>query len=160
MSIQSNINQMISLAGLLASQSPALRAKSEQRAAMRNLAKQEDIVKKQIDIAQPGDKERYGEELLNIKEKQFETMPTEETYSELIKMRPGQSTTIEESPEDIAQEQIDIETKQKAVQEYKDSFKKADNELAEEQKIRRETRKRILEGTPSAYIMRGDEWQQ
>lgn len=160
MAIQANINQMLSLAGLLATQSPTLRAKAETRAKMANLAKQEKAVRTQIDVAEDiTDKETYYEDLVDIKKQQFETKPTEETYSELKDIQPKRLMTFEADPEEIAQEIYEEETRVNEIKENVDRFRRADENLKTQQEARRETRKRILEGTPSEYLMRGaDIW--
>lgn len=152
--IQANVNQMISLAGLLASQNPELRAKSEQRAKMAGLAKQEKVARTQIEAAEGADKEAYYEDLVDIKRQQFETKPTAETYGEYKDIQPKRLGTTEADPEEIAMEIYEEEQKEAEVKSYLDQFRKADQHLADTLAAKTETRKRILQGTPSEYLLR------
>jgi hypothetical protein len=87
MSIQANVNQMLSLGALLASHNPALKAKAEARAKEAELAKQAEGYEKELQIAK---QHRQGKSeigisarknLLKTRQKQFSMNPSEETYA-------------------------------------------------------------------------------
>lgn len=154
--IQSSINQMISLTGLLASQVPAFKAGAEKRAEISRLGKKEQAITKAIETAaDTKDKEAYAEELTKVKKQQFEVNPTEESYKAYYDTMPHQFAVIEAEPYEIAQELYETEQKEAEVESYLQQFRKADTHRAEAQAAKMETRRRILEGTPSEYLMRG-----
>lgn len=150
--IQSSINQMISLAGLLASQNPALQAASAKKTEIKQLKKKEEAVRSQIEnIENIAEKEPYGKELTEIKKQQFEVDPSSETYKAWKETEPKRLLEAEEDPEEIAKERFESEQKEKEIQDYLDWFRTADQSAAREQEKRREIRRRILEGTPYQF---------
>ena len=96
MSIQSNINQALSVAGVLATMNPAIQARAEKRSALRELdaasetiykesqAAAQSIVKSQADpeVMQKafGDIASYQEKGVDVAKKRFELDPSLENY--------------------------------------------------------------------------------
>ena len=156
MSVQSNINQMLSLAGLLASQSPALKAGAERRVLRKDLerkAEARSVEREVLSKTVPPTQERselltnVQSELADIKKAQFELDPSAESFESYYKTKKGA---------DLLKKVTDPNYKPPS--EIRREL--ADQRMAEAQAAKKETRTRILEGTPSAYIMRGDEWLQ
>ena len=89
MSIQSNINQMLSIGAMLASRNPALKAKAEARAREAQLAKESAGLEKQMEIEKKHHQGRSQigiqtkKDYANVKREQYERNPTEETYKAL-----------------------------------------------------------------------------
>lgn len=149
--IQANINQMISLAGLLASQSPALRAGAERRALQRDLERKEEaraVEREVLSKTVPPTQERselltnVQSELADIKKQQFELDPSAESYESYYKTKKGA---------DLLKKVTD--PNYKTPSEIRTEL--ADKHRSEAQAAKMETRRRILEGTPSEYLMRG-----
>lgn len=151
MSIQSNINQGLSIASLLISQNPQVQAAAKKRTDIRNLSQQEESINKAIestgsDIAA---KEPYGEALSDIKKKQFELSPSEETFKAYKETTPSRVLTVEASPEEIAQERFEAEQKEAEVNQYLEMYRsaetKAQENLAVKQNEKRNTRRNFLD---------------
>lgn len=89
MSIQSNINQMLSIGAMLASRNPALKARAEAREQEAQLSKESAGLEKQMEIEKKHHQGRSKigvktkKEYANVKRKQYERNPTEETYQAL-----------------------------------------------------------------------------
>lgn len=171
--IQASINQAISLATLLATQSPKIKAIGEKNIALQNIRKENEVLEKQFSPAydatqkaikglqdiDPSETEKviqYAEteidpameEVSDIVAKQtslakraFETDPNKRTYERYL---AGKKASKEQA-----------EFKQ-TTQDLFAEMRQADLEVAKEQELRRETRRRILEGTPSEHILRGE----
>lgn len=133
--VQANINQMLSLTALLATQSPAVKAYGERKAGLSNIAKQEAILNRKKSVIMPDDKNHSGNMIINSNEQQ-----------DLIS-------------EDIAlkKQRFDIDPSETSYRDYIESVKRqqADISAMQKQEQAQETRRRILEGTPSEYLMRG-----
>lgn len=88
MSIQANVNKMLSLGALLASQNPTLKAQAEAREKGAQLEREAAGIQKQIDIAKPHGKagkpttSQAKVDLADIRRKQFELNPTEQSFQE------------------------------------------------------------------------------
>lgn len=86
MSIQSNINQMLSIGAMLASRNPALKAKAEARAQEAQLLKESAGLEKQMEIEKKHHQGRSQigiktkKEYAKVKRKQFVINPNEKTY--------------------------------------------------------------------------------
>ena len=80
MSLQSNVNQALSIAGLIASQNPTLKAATEKRAELKQLERRAQTLTKSAEVSGRGRKpelaQAYREELAEVRKKQFETDPT------------------------------------------------------------------------------------
>ena len=158
MSIQSNINQGLSLASLLLSQNPEIKAVGDRRAKERELQRQEKALTTAIestgsDIAA---KEPYGEKLSEVRKKKFELNPTPESFKAYEDATPKRVSTVEADPEDIAKEKYESEQKQqevdKELQRLKDADKSASEAIEkrnEEIQRSREFAKMITEGVPN-----------
>lgn len=179
--IQASINQAISLTALLATQNPAIQAKGAKKAELKDIDKKiknlkeeaftiaksdmpEDshayapIIKQAMEFSDQGEqekaieilkglppehREKYGEMLnamsekgqlaAGLKERRFELDPSEETYKSFKDTAEGISKT----------------------NKFTEAFRQADESILNKQKALEETRRRILEGTPSEYLMRG-----
>ena len=135
--IQSSINQMISLAGLLASQSPSIRAGAEKRMAEKKLMAREDIVKKKRQAmtgpavlenveAAEAEGEAILQEERDIAKERYDIDPTEETYAALSKAERAlhpKTFTLQADPEEIAQEELAEEQRRQEVEYYKDLYR-------------------------------------
>ena len=81
MSIQSNVNQGISLAGFLIQTNPAIQEKAKTKRELASLGRQEAAVTQAREVAQlPKEKLLYQDELTDIKRRQFELEPSTESY--------------------------------------------------------------------------------
>lgn len=163
MSVQANINQMLSLAGILASQNPTLQAKVKRRTELSSLSKQEKALRTAIAAidANIAAKEPYGEQLSEVKKKQFELNPTDESFKAYTDITPKRVATTEATPEEIAQERYESEQKESEVNQYMQADKKASEAVEKrnaEIKKSREFAKMITEGVsnlsfnPNEYV--------
>jgi hypothetical protein len=176
--IQSSVNQMISLAGLLASQNPALQAASAKKTKLNDIKQKEAILEKQKGVLP--DKEVKAKQVKLAKEK-LDIDPTDENYKTYLELNKPE---MRETPEDTAREAYEYEKEvsegtregkaiteeeyinpnettsevyEAEVNRYLEGFKMADKSLADKAAAQRETKRRILEGTPSEYLLeRGD----
>lgn len=177
--IQASINQAISLTALLATQNPAIQAKGAKRAELSDIDKKlenlrdealtiaksdmpEDVdvpvvrtamelsdigeTDKAVEVLKsltPEQRKEYGDMLTAMSEKgqlaaglkarRFELDPSEETYKSFKDTAEGVGKTTK----------------------FAEAFSKADESILNKQRALEETRRRILEGTPSEYLMRG-----
>lgn len=136
MSIQGNINQGLSLAALLATQSPSYKEASEKRTKLRNLAKREEAVEKQTqaiasneDLGTEEAIEFHGARMADIYDEKFEIDPSEETLSKLREAIHERDYGVEDYHNQL-------------LEDYRQSFQAPDQALAKEQAVRRESRKR------------------
>lgn len=161
--VQSSINQMISLAGLLASQTPALQAKASKREQTKVLSKQSKVLAEREAALReafagpqvPGTYETGEQEYQDILQeraevarKQYEIDPSKETYTayaEAEKALKPERSVSEADPEEIAREQYEAEQKQAEVDWYLNQFRAADSSVANAQDRLRETRRRSRE---------------
>lgn len=82
MSIQSNINQMLSIAGLLISQNPTIKAAAEKKSQNEALKKRDVEIEKALAVSKGKDRKLYHEltgELSQIRKKEFLADPTTES---------------------------------------------------------------------------------
>ena len=144
MSIQSTLNQGLSIAALLTTQSPGFKAKQEARIQTRNLAQQEKAINKQLEALPAGDLEKREQlrgDLTEIKDKQFRLNPTKETYEAYSEMRGGQTQVAKEDPLNVAQELFEDEQRQQEINSYLDQMRAAakkstDHLIAEQERLK------------------------
>lgn len=172
MNVQSSINQAISLASLLASQNPAIQAGAEKRAKLKSLGKQEEQISKQlktIEAPLSRSEEALYEDLMEqqheINKEKFQVDPSEEALKD-YKMSYGAThpISVPGDPEEMAQEMYEIEIGEREdpdpsrqAQKIYEARMKADENARMKQEALRETRRRILEGTPSEYMLGGND---
>ena len=183
--IQASINQAISLTALLATQNPAVKAYGEKKSEIKNIDKKLKNLREEaftivksdtpedanvydpvvataataMDFSNKGDQEgaakilevlpedkrkeyadvlsamsEKGQLAVNLKERKFELDPNEQTYK-----------AFKKSAEYLGE-----------IDEFTEAFRQADVNVANKQKALKETRRRILEGTPSDYLLKGD----
>ena len=157
MSIQSTINQGISIASLLVTQNPAVQAKAEKRHELKGLAKKESALKEQYKQAsgksrptELGDPEeltldtfetltdlpdveraqKISSELGQVAQSRFEISPSEKTYQAALASEFGEHAGLEKETERVS-----------AFQRLVDASKKADDALAAAQEQRRSGRR-------------------
>lgn len=93
MSIQSSVNQMLSIGALLVSQNPALKAQAETRAKRSQLEKEAGVLQTRIDVAKghgKTGKEQASKaeiEMEKVAEEQYKLDPSDKTLRELAKRR-------------------------------------------------------------------------
>ena len=89
MSIQSNINQIISVAGVLAGMNPQVKALGEKRTQLAELNKKESVLAKQYDVAKYdlNRQEQIESDLTDIAEERFDISPTTKNYEEVLLSR-------------------------------------------------------------------------
>ena len=115
MSIQSNVNTALSLASLLATQNPALRAKAEKRAELKSLGRKEEVLSKAVSESGGAGDSKIAQELTDqlgeLKKQQFELDPSAESFQAYRQQRyhttEGQkerTTTVREDPQAVAEE--------------------------------------------------------
>ena len=105
MSIQATLNQGLSIAALLATQSPAYKAKQEERLASDKLARKESALRQQIEsISNIAEKESVGKELSEVKKQQFELKPSSESYKAYKETTTQPVATFHADPEELAME--------------------------------------------------------
>lgn len=135
--IQSSINQMISLAGLLATQSPSIKAGAEKRMAEKNLKAREEIIQKKREAmttsavlknveAAEAEGEAILQEERDIAKARYDLDPTEETYEALSKAERALhpiTYTAEADPEEIAREAVEEEQRLAEIEYYKDFYR-------------------------------------
>ena len=158
MSIQSNINQTISLASLLVSNNESLQAAARKKRESANLAAQEEAVKSAIEATGPdiAAKAPYGEQLTEIKKKQFELNPSAESFNAYKSTRPTKVAEAEASPEEIASEIYESEKSKQEIRSMVDAMHAADRAAidaskAETERLKRsrDFAKKITEGVPN-----------
>lgn len=153
MSIQSTINQGISVASLLISQNPAVQSKAKDRAEFRNLTKQEKALNKTIESL--GDdlaaKEPYGEQLADVKKRQFELKPSAETLKAYKDVKPERVAETPADPYEIARERIETEEAEEEINSIVRAARKARNATLAAQEERRNARAAIMTGVPESY---------
>lgn len=172
--IQANVNQMISLASLLASQSPAYKAAVEKRGIAKNIAKETKALTEQagpafsaaeeaiqgINLVDADKVPEYAEQTVdpameNVEEllqrktelakQEFELKPSEATYNKYLAGKRA-----------IKSYEARATGTRNIIAEMKAERAAADTQLQARQEAMRETRRRILEGTPSEYVLRED----
>lgn len=158
MSVQANINQMLSLAGILASQNPSLQAAVKRKSELSRLNKKEKALRTAIAAtgANIAAKEPYGEQLSDVKKKQFELNPTDETFKAYEDITPKRVSETAADPDEIAKERYENEQKQQEVDQELQRLKNADKSASAavekrntEIKKSREFAKMITEGVPN-----------
>jgi hypothetical protein len=151
MSIQASINNMLSVAGVLAGMNPEIRAKAETRNTLQNLGKRKEAVTEARDIAAEAGQskvaEQYQETLGGINKQIFEVSPSEESFEEYAESsglnRP--TTTTRGDPLEIAQEIYEEKAFEAEVNQYvkqmEESAAKAQNNLQAKQAEKRSSRR-------------------
>lgn len=154
MSIQSNINQITSLAGMLMSQTPmaaaarekvaeAQRAKAAQRQADKDVETYEQLAEYGIEPeneAEAAVQSMIAEKGAAAYEKQFELNPTTQTYK--------QYTQALEAKGYYQREQSRLSKSQETKKEAEEALQDEQERIAASN-----ARTKILEGTPSAYLL-------
>lgn len=133
MSIQANINQQLSLAGVLLTQNPASKAAAERRQEKTSLKRQEQAINKALEAIGPSNaaREPYGEDLAAIKKRQFELDPSAETWADY---KGTQTRKVAESPadeEEIIQERYEAESREQAINNRVSAMLQADRSAAD-----------------------------
>lgn len=91
MSIQSNVNQMLAMGTLLATQHPVMRELSARRQNVITLKTKAETIEKALETASDvKDKEPLGEELTAVRKQLFKIDPTEGRYEEYNQTKPKQ----------------------------------------------------------------------
>ena len=143
MSIQSNINTALSLASLLATQSPTLKAKAEERAELKKLGHRETVTKEAYkEAAKVSDvetAEQLEQQLEDIQTQKFNLRPSADILSEKLANRYGQF----DDPEMEAASSKITEAKSR-IERYK-AEKKAAEELKAKQEERRKSRRKFID---------------
>lgn len=141
MSIQSTINQGISVASLLLTQNPAVQAKAEKRQELKGLAQKESVLKEQYKQAsgksrptQSGDPEelqldtfetltdlpdveraqKISGELGQVAQSRFEISPSKETYQAALASDFGEHAGLEKETERVSAFQRMVDAQNKA----------------------------------------------
>lgn len=118
MSIQSNVNQSLSMVGFLLSQTPQAAAARENAVKAQQIRKLKSEIGSTKELLQKDipDREEYGK-LLETQQKQLmELDPSAENIKVLKDLRGGPATIIEESPEELAWEHVQEQAAQEALQ--------------------------------------------
>lgn len=147
MSIQANINQTLSLASLLMGSNEAIQASARKRRELKNLASQEQAIKSAIEVtgSDIAAKESYGEQLTEIKKKQFELDPTKESFQAYKSTLPTTVTEVEAEPEEIAKEIYESEKAENEIRSMVDAMHRADKSAMEASEVEAERLKRSRE---------------
>lgn len=159
--IQSGINQIISLASLLATQNPSIKNIAERRSELsrvKNTAENLESVMTSVKTdfeknpPAPGSEEMkdfhetmtdYAKQGLELKKKAFELDPSQKTYAgyKALKNKMSELDTIQSQLADVRAKREQANARTMAMQE-----------------ARRQTRASILEGTPSEYASEYQTW--
>lgn len=96
MNIQSNINQTLSLAGMLIAMNPTVKARAETREALSKLSREEQVLSKQYEhlAFNPDMAETVESRMTDLAQEQFEAAPSEESYSKYLQTRYGESPLL------------------------------------------------------------------
>lgn len=161
MSIQATINSTLSLASLLATQSPGLKAKAEKRAELKSLGRKEEVLSKAVSES-AGDP-KIGQELTDklgeIKKQQFELDPSDKSFQAYRQQHyhttEGQqerATTFREDPQAVAEELYDelqykreVAANLEAMMKPQEASVKAQDAVIVAQEQKRKTRRNFLD---------------
>ena len=148
MSIQANVNQMLSIAGLMARMNPTLAAKADANAKIKNLEQQRSTYEQ---AAKVSGKNEYVDKIDEINQQLFELDPTEERR----KLLPPKTFEMKADPEEIGREIAEKEDYEQEVRNYADMYRKvsptakaeqsAQEALKTEQTRTRKTRRNFLD---------------
>lgn len=155
MSIQSSINQTLSIASVLGSVNPVLKKRAE----FRSLNKQKENLIKARDTAGYKNADLaldYQADIADVSKQLFEMDPSEKTLAEYKKEYNAteeasmkRATAVEADPEEIAAERWATEQKENEVNWYLDQYRQAEKNaqqsLAVKQNEKRSTRRNFLE---------------
>lgn len=132
MSIQANINQQLSLAGVLLTQNPATKAAAERRQERTSLKRQEKAINKAIEAtgADIAAKEPYGEDLAAVKKRQFELEPSAKTYADYKGTQTIKVAEIPADEEEIIQERYEAASSEQAINDRVNAMLEADRSAA------------------------------
>lgn len=167
MNIQSNINQGLSVASMLITMNPIVRAKAEEKKEIKGLEKQEKALKSQykqvagkveygspMDITEraddlnlsrftqppdPGRAAKIEDKLQEVKEKQFELKPSSETYSKALAADYGQFEGLETETAQVRQFQENLN----ALAKQQEEERKAQEAMTAKQEERRKGRRKF-----------------
>lgn len=155
MSIQSSINQTLSIASVLGSVNPVLKKKAE----LRSLNKQKANLIKARDTAGYQNAELaldYQSDIADVSKQLFEIDPSDKTLAEYKKEYGAteeasmkRATVVEADPEEIAAERWEKEQKENEINWYLDQYrqasKSAQQSLEVKQNEKRSTRRNFLD---------------
>lgn len=168
MSIQSTINQGLSLASLLISQNPKLKAMGEQRGALRKLDKEEKVLLGQLnqltpaekvtasgEVTEIGDELEITEKLSDIAKKRFETKPSEDTYAAYLDAKYKRAADYD-SPEKAKGRQFLREVSMMSAKRAEAETKAQEASRLEAERLSksRAFAKMVMEGTIPEYGVR------
>lgn len=99
--IQSNINQMLSVAGVMANLNPTLKAKAEARQQQESMRKESESLSSQYNVLAKKRSKVAAEQRAIIREKQgelarqqFEMDPSDDTYNALLKIKKKSNSAL------------------------------------------------------------------
>lgn len=163
MSIQAGINQALSVAGLFASQSPALKDKAEKRAELKSLGRKEKVLSKAVSESAGAGDSKLAQELVDeigeIKKQQFEVDPSEKSFQAYRQQHYGttegqkeRAITTQEDPQALAEELYEqIQYKSEVASNLESMLKpqeasvKAQEAVTVAQEQKRKTRRNFLD---------------
>lgn len=156
MSIQGSIVSLLNTVGVAARLNPKWEEAQKHKSETKNLAAQEAAINKQLEVAGGEDLEELGAELTEVKRKQFELNPSEESYKAYQDTKPRKLAAFGPDPEEAGRELAEKEDFEQEVREYADLYrktpttaqrkaqaeatKKAEEALTMEQERKRQTR--------------------
>lgn len=111
MSIQSNINQMLSVASVALQMNPTLKAKAKERETMRNLERQEKVASKASELVPETDVDlasSVATDQADLAERRFKLDPTKETYEAASQKRSVAQARLDAARK-AAQERLEAE---------------------------------------------------
>lgn len=148
MSIQSNINQIISVAGVLAGMNPQVKALGEKTTQLRDLKKRESVLAKQYDVAKYdlNKQEQIEADLTGITEERFNVSPTAKNYEEVLR-------STYQAPSALSEESV-AENRQLSAQLQKE--KEAREALEIEQERLRKSKEFASMFTEGVYSAQSD----
>ena len=117
MSIQSAVNQTLSIAGLLIGMNPAVKAAAEKQQQISALSRRAGTLEKGLEIATAsGDKnlsQELSEDLSRTKKEQFMKDPTTESYSAYQKVEQQRRMSAEEAAAKAEKAMADAQTEKR-----------------------------------------------
>lgn len=146
MNIQSNLNQLISVAGLLTMQSPAYRASAEKQRNLGILRNKKRVLNEQLETLNEAkqygaERERIGEELQSVAQQEFEIDPNKQTLAELRSLTPIPGEPVQADPEEIAQERFEQYEFEQEVDQYFNMYKDASEKAKQATQVKQEEKR-------------------
>jgi myosin heavy subunit len=127
MSIQGSIVSLLNTVGVAARLNPKWEEAQKHKNETKNLAAQEAAINKQLELAigaRSEDVEELGNELSEVKRKQFELNPTAESYKAYQDTKTRKGAVSEPDPEEVGQALAEKEDFEQEVREYADLYRK------------------------------------